>query len=184
MLDEDGNRVTGNNGQDELRQLTEAEKAERAALISEIRYYISAAQNGGDVQMSDTMFANYQKDHDEGDTDMHSDGYYFHKNSSYTQEFSEEFKNIVDKAYEMELDSYTEVNVGFGVCFIYKSAPTSGAYASTLAADCFVDFYSDAASYFFEKNIVEIGEAVTFTEKINSINIVTLPYNYNYFPVF
>lgn len=183
VLDEDGNRVT-EGGYDKTRPLTEEEKAERSALISEIRGYIASAENGGDIQMSDEMFGNYQKNHDDGDSDMHADGYYFHKNSSFTAEFSSEFENIVDKAYQMPIDSYGEVALDFGVCFIYKYIPTRSAYSSSLAEPCFVDFYSDAANYFFEKNITEIGTSVNFTDRFSKIDLKMLPYNYAYFPIF
>ena len=84
----------------------------------------------------------------------------------------------------MSVDSYGEVALEFGVCVIYKCVPTLSAYSSTLAEPCFVDFYSDAANYFFEENITEIGSSVNFTDKFKKIDIISLPYNYAYFPIF
>ena len=184
VLDAGGNRIVGDDGNDETRLLTDAEKAERQKLISDIRGYIEAEKNGGDIQMGEEMFNFYLENNDEGDKDMHADGYYFHKNSAFTAEFSEAFKNIVDKSYEMEMNSYGEVNVDFGVCFIYKCEPTANVYASTLAEPCFTDFYSDAASVIFEKTLTELSSDVVFTEKFNKIDIIALPYNYDYLPSF
>lgn len=184
VLDEVGNRVVGDDGNDETRFLTDAEKAERQTLISEIRGYIEAAKVGGDIQMGEEMFDYYLEKHDEGDGDMHEDGYYFHENSAFTAEFSEVFKNVVDKSYAMEIGTYDEVNVDFGVCFIYKYEPTANVYASTLAEVCFTDFYSDAANVMFEKTLTELSADVIFTEKFKKIDIIALPYNYDYLPSF
>lgn len=184
VLDENGDRIIGDDGNDETRLLTEAEKAERQELISDIRGYIDARESGGDIQMGEEMFNYYLEKHDEGDKDMHADGYYFHKNSAFTSEFSEVFKNIVDKSYSMEIGSYDEVNVDFGVCFIYKYEPTANVYASTLAEVCFTDFYSDAAAVIFEKTLTELSTDVVLTKKFSKIDIIGLPYNYDYLPSF
>ena len=184
VLDENGDRIIGDDGNDQTRLLTESEKAERQTLISEIRGYIDAAKVGGDIQMGEEMFDYYLEKHDEGDKDMHTDGYYFHKNSAFTAEFSEVFKNVVDKSYAMEIGSYDEVNVDFGICFIYKYEPTANVYASTLAEACFTDFYSDAANVMFEKTLTELSADVIFTEKFKKIDIIALPYNYDYLPSF
>ena len=183
-LDDGGNRIIGDDGNDKTRPLTDAEKAERQTLISEIRGYIDALENGGDIQMGEEMFDYYLEKHDEGDKNMHADGYYFHKNSSFTSEFSEVFKNIVDKSYSMNVGSYDEVSVDFGVCFIYKYEPTANVYSSTLAEVCFTDFYSDAAIVMFEKNLTELSEDVIFDKKFSQIDIIGLPYNYDYLPSF
>ena len=184
VLDGGGNRVIGDDGNDETRLLTEAEKAERQKLISDIRGYIDALDNGGDVQMGEEMFDYYLEKHDEGDEDMHADGYYFHKNSSFTAEFSEVLKNVVDKSYAMEIGSYDEVNVDFGVCFIYKYQPTANVYASTLSEVCFTDFYEDAANVNFEKTLTELSLDVVLTDKFREIDVIGIPYNYDYLPTF
>jgi hypothetical protein len=182
VLDENGNRVVGENNQDELRELTDGEKAERLQLISKIRSYISAIDTGGDVQMGEEMFNLYLSEYDEGDKDMHGDGYYFHPDAEYTKEFASAFSQIVNKAFEMKLDSYSEVAVDFGVCFIYKSQPTAGIYASTIAEDCFSDFYENAADVMYDKSLTQVGVDVIFKKDFAKIDIVSLPYNYIYIP--
>ena len=184
VLDKDGNRIVGDDGNDQTRLLTDSEKAERQSLITDIRGYIDARESGGDIQMGEEMFDYYLEKHDEGDKDMHADGYYFHKNSEFTSEFSEVFKNIVDKSYTMQIGSYDEVDVGFGVCFIYKYEPTANVYASTLAEACFTDFYSDAAGVIFEKTLTELSTDVVLTEKFKKIDLIALPYHYDYLPSF
>ena len=183
VYDEGGNRVIGNDGNDLTRLLTESEKAERAALIAEIRSYIGAIGSGS-VEMGPTMFDYYLKNNDEGDSEMHADGYYFHKNSVFTKEFSEELKPVVDKAYSMNMDSYGEVQLDFGVCFIYKYEPTAGAYRSGAAEMCFADFYSNASNIIFEKTLTDLSDDVVFTKKYSENAVVSKPYNYIYLPVF
>ncbi len=182
-LDAAGNRLPSNDGGDALRDLTESEKAERAELISEIRGYIDAIGNGG-VEMGALMFEEYLEEHDEGDAEKHTDGYYFHKNSSYTAEFSEELGRIVEKAYQMKLDSFDEVTLDFGVCFIYKYQPTDNAYKMNVNEDCFADFYINAANSIFESQLEELIGEVTFTDKYDPNSIITKPYNYIYTPIF
>ena len=181
---ENGNRVIGGDGNYLLIPLTDEEKAARKKLISEISAAISATQSGAGVTMNAEMFDFYLKNHDEGDEDMHEDGYYFSKNSSFTAEFSEVFKNIVEKSYEMSLESYAEIPLEFGVCFIYKTAPTPAAYATGLSTACFSDFYSDASDFLFAKSVTELSAEVELRDKMSEIDFVTLPYNYAFLPNF
>ncbi len=183
VLDEEGNRIKGNDGNDLTRLLTEEEKAERQALISEIRGYISAIGTG-DVEMGETMFEYYLDKNDEGDRASHGDGYYFHNSASYTAEFSEMFSDVVEKSYSMKMGEFSDVPVDFGICFIYKCAPTDGAYTQKANAAYFTDFYSDAANTLFEKSLAELSSGVVFTDKHNKDAVITKPYNYIYFPVF
>lgn len=181
---ENGKRVVGDDGNYLLIPLTSEEKADRERVISEVRAAISAIENGTGVGMNAEMFDFYLKNHDEGDEDMHADGYYFSKNSSFTSEFSEAFKNIVDKSYEMKTESYAEIPLDFGVCFIYKTEPTPAAYATGLSKACFSDFYSDASDFLFAKSITELSHEVELREKISEIDFLTLPYNYAFLPNF
>lgn len=181
---ENGKRVVGDDGNYLLEALTPDEIRDREKLISEIRSGISAINSGVGVQMNDAMFNNYLDRHDEGDEDMRLDGYYFSKRSSFTAEFSTVFKNIVDKSYEMPMNSFAEIPVDFGVCFIYKTEPTAGAYATGASKACFADFYSDASNFLFEKSITELSAEVTVSDKLSEIDLVAIPYNYAYLPSF
>ena len=181
---ENGQRVKGDDGNYLLEPLTPEEISDRERVISEIKTAISAIGSGEGVEMNAEMFNNYLQKYDEGDEDMRADGYYFCPSSSYTKEFSTVFKNIVDKSYSMTINSFSEISLDFGVCFIYKCEPTQGAYASGLSAACFSDFYSDASIFLFEKDLSELSAQVTVREKFSEINLLTLPYNYVYLPNF
>ena len=183
LLDDGGNRVIGDDGKDKTVPLTEEEKLERQSLIHEINGYIAAIGNG-DVEMGAAMFDYYLQNHDEGDSDMHNDGYYFHNSSDFTKEFSSQFSAVVEKAYSMASDSYASVELDFGVCFIYKYAPTQGAYMSDAAKICFEDFYQNAALRLFEKNLDELSTEVILTDNYKKLDIVKIPYNHTLIPSF
>ena len=181
---QNGERVRGDDGNYLLEALTPDEIRDREKIISEMRSGIAAIDSGVGVEMSEEMFTGYLNKYDEGDEDMRADGYYFSKSSAFTAEFSTVLQNIVDKSYEMPTNSFAEVSVDFGVCFIYKTEPTEGAYAFGASVACFTDFYSDAADFLFEKSISELSEDVTFREGFSKIDIISIPYNYAYLPSF
>ena len=182
LLDENGNRIIGEDGRDKTYLLSTAEQEKRKALISEIRERIAAISLNGDVQMSPAMFDKYITEHDDGDEDMHSDGYYFNENSSYTAEFASAFPKIVDASYALKIGEYAEVELDFGVCFIYKYEPNYAAYLKATLSGCFSDFYSDAAGYVFERDIEEISLEVEFSEKFFDIDLINLEYDNTLFP--
>ena len=184
VVDENGEKVADENGVYKLAPLSADAKAKRLALISEIRGYIDAI--GTDkAQMGATMFNTYLEAHDEEDKNMRADGYYFKDGTYYTAEFSRAYSDkIINKAYEMSLDSFAEVELDYGVCFIYKYQPTAKAYLNSPSEDCFIDFYSLAANELLVKNIDKYTAEVTFTEKFGDIDPIMLPYNYDFIPKF
>ncbi len=181
VTDENGNKTVDENGYYLTRPLTEPEKEKRLALIQEIRELISGYETGSDVGMSPTGFDNYIAKNGEGEENM-EDGYYFHKNALYTEQFP--IREVVNKAYEMQIKSYAEVVTDEGVFFLYRDYVTQGIYKTSLSKDCFYDFYSDAAAKLFSDTLTKISPEVIFTELYDAINIKELPYNYMYIPRF
>ena len=166
-------------------ELTAEEKATRAGYIAEVESYISALGNGGDVQMSPALFKTLSDKYDDFNVNMHTHGYYFHPNASYTRGFVENlYPEVVNTAYSMKVGEYKRVNTDIGVWFIYKAEVQTGAYAISAVADCFDDFYDDAATYSFDIVLTELGKGVNFTEKYSVIDPVVIPYNYAYVPKF
>lgn len=184
LLDANGNRVIGEDGNDTLISLTDSEKARRAEVISEIREAIKAHEEDGDNQMSPTYFNLLLSEHDEGDAAMRSGGYYFSAKSAYTKEFSEEFSNIVEKSLSMKKESYAEVSFDGGVCFIYRCENEAGAYLDNTEGGCFADFMPLAASASFDKAVSEIAPEVKVSDRFSDIDLTELPYNYIFIPRF
>lgn len=184
LLDANGNRVIGEDGNDTLISLTDSEKARRAETISEIREAIRAYEENTDNQMSPTYFNLLLSEHDEGDASKRSKGYYFSPESAYTKEFSEEFSDIVEKALSMEKESYAEVNFDGGVCFIYKCENEAVAYLDNTDGSCFADFLPLAANASFDRAVNEIAPEVKVSDKFSGIDLTELPYNYIFIPRF
>lgn len=182
-LDDKGQLIKGEDGFYETVALTAEEKAERLEKINSIREYIDAIGTD-EPQMSAEMFDRYLETLDEGDEEMYIDGYYFHPSATYTQNFPKEYSSVVERAYEMEIGDYSDVTVDGAVCFIYKYAPTSDIYTSTIAEDCFTDFYSDLATKLFDESLSFYTDEVEFSEKYDEIDITLIPYNYKYIPRF
>ena len=183
VLDGDGNRKKNSDGTYQIRALTDDEKAARQALISEIRGYI-AAIGTSEAQMGPTMFDNYLLNNDEGDSDMHANGYYFAEGAEFTGEFRKIYGNILDKTYSMGIGDFGETAVDFGVCFIYKYAvDTSDIDRSSLEV-CFKDFYTNLSPIFYDKLLTELSGEVTLKDSFNELNLIVLEHNYVYWPKF
>lgn len=174
VLDEDGERVKDEDGNDKTRPLTDAEKASRQELIAEMKDLVKK-MNAGEADKS--KFFELQRDYDEGDRTSHSKGYYFASEADYTEEFAEEFSEVVNMAMELEIGKMGFVDCSVGVCFIYRTERDKTAFADTSDDWCFSDFFKNAAADTFQKMLDEISEQITPRDKWDSINPVTVPYN-------
>ena len=135
--------------------------------------------------MSPTLFDNYLEKHGNGDVTMNASGYYFYTQAEYTEEFYTAFPQIVETSMSMDMESYAELAVDFGVCFIYKYENDARAYASSSASGCFSDFYSDAADFLFAKSVEEIVSKVVFNDsKYSEIELGKIAANSIFVPRF
>ena len=185
LLDADGNRVIGKDGNDSLVSLSDDEKAERQSILATIRAAISAAKAGADGAMNPIMFDNLLTKHGEGDADMNSSGYYFFSEADYTADFAEAFPEIVETACSMKVGEYAEVATDFGFCFIYKCDPALAAYTNTAVDGCFSDFYSDAADYIFAKSVESMRVDVLINDEgFAALNPLKIPANSSLVPKF
>lgn len=185
ILDENGNRIPDDDGNDSKEALTDKEKAARQQLISEIRASIQAYREDSDTvaQMSPGHFDNLLYLHDEGDRTKHNSGYYFSESSSYSREFASAYPEIVKKSLEMEKNSYAELEYDGGVCFIYKCENKEEDF-NTLEDGFFTDFYALAAASSFSDAVAELTKAVEVKDKFDGIDLFALDYNYNLIPRF
>ena len=182
VLDDDGNRVTEPGGAYEMRDLTDAEKAERALLISKIDAQIDASNSNQDNAMGKEAFEIYLKNNDEGDPSMHSSGYYFHENSDFTKAFKEDFPAIIEKAYELSENKCGKAELDFGVCYIYKYEPSVNDLEVDALEECFSDFYTNLALEFFVRTLDACINDVEFKDGFGEINVLDVPYNENLRP--
>ncbi len=185
--DSDGNTV--------LVDLTDEEKAERMALIDTLAAAIDAIKTNADGQMTPAMFEIYlDGKYNDGDISMNSTGYYLHENAETTSELAEAFPEVVKTALEMENGEFEKVvttpvdadnRIGMdAVCFIYKYAPTPGAYKTPSLERWFSDFYSDASEQLFVKSISALIKDAKTTDRLSQLDIVAIPNNTELVPRF
>lgn len=190
-LDDNGNRVKDEDGNDKKIPLTDTEKAERAALISDIEAKISAYENKGDgVQMTPVHFSALLSEYGEGDPERNDNGYYFSAYSSFSNEF---IKNPDETTNENRLEiakciltmdkGYEKREFDGGVCFIYKYDNVAGAYANA-SDECFSDFYSLCSSYTFRNTVSEFYEDVKIKDYVYGIDLLSLPGDNPFVPKF
>ena len=174
LLDSEGNPVV-EDGEYVMRPLTDEELAQRNDTMTKLRAAIKAGEDGTDGAISPEMFEIYLEKSD-GDKDMFDKGYYFIPAASETAAFYSYHPTIVDKAYEMEIGEYAEVECSVGVCFIYKYAPMSGAYTDKNNR-FFSDFYSDAAVYLYALSLSQLAYEVDLSEKLDAVDVTLIPKN-------
>ena len=177
VLDESGNKIM-ENGEYEMRDLTEEELADRAELIAKIDSEILGYENGADIQITEDLFESYIKIHGEGERDKTESGYYFSSASAYTVGFvSDVSADVVKAALEMEIGEYRKVDVGFATCYLYRCPVKEGAYVDTSEEGFFADFYSDAADFLFAQMVSLMREETIFSGKLTSDEIITVSYD-------
>ena len=183
VLDDKGNRVTLDGGTYQMRELSAEEKAERLLLIEEIDSLI-AAIGTGEMSMSKDTFDYYVSEYDEGDPNMHSSGYYFHPDADFSIAYDENFEEITDKVYAASIGGFAKAEEDFGVCYIYKYEPTIADIEVDSLKNCFADFYTNLAGEFFSETLTELMGEVKYSDIFDEVDVLDLPYNYDFIPVF
>lgn len=177
VLDDNGNRIPDDEGNDKLIELSDAQKAEKAELVEHLMEIIDNVNAGkADAEVFDRLL----KDYDEGDRTLHTKGYYFNTSSEYTREFSEEFSSVTQLSNELVVGQMGYVDCSVGVCFIYKIPREDKAYTDTQTNWCFSDFFSLAASEALQDMLDDIREEIKPKEKWSLIDPIKIPYNTDY----
>ena len=107
--------------------------------------------------------------------------YYLHESSSTTAKlYDEGFEEVVLAAIEAEVGGFAKASYPNGTCYIYKYAPTVGAYADSTLSVFFDDFGIDASNYLFGELLASLSGEVKIKDEVGLIDIVNIPYNYTY----
>ena len=170
VLDEAGNRVRGEDGNDKTVKLTDTERAAVAADIAAINAAIA------DGTMTPEIFTEYYKSYND-DAANASGGYYFAANSEFTVEYSEAYPALIDKVLSMSVGEFGSSVDGETVCFIYKYENTALDYANSARSHFFGDFYSDAADYLYNKALEELSGGVNLKDRFYAIDLDGLKRN-------
>ena len=177
LRDKEINYIDGN-GQQQTRPLTDLEKAEREEAVYALSTAIKNKETGENGQISTDMFKFYY-DKSDSDKNMYELGYYFCSNADSTEEFAEEFPEIVERSLSMKVGEYAEVKCSIGTCFIYKDSLAANAYTNKDNV-YFSDFFADALYSVYSEMLATYAEDVIFEEKFEKIDIVGLPKNYEF----
>lgn len=176
VLDQNGNRVVGEDGCDLTEPLSEEEKAERLLAISELDAAILGKETDADMQISPQMFSLYQEKYGEGDSEKDESGYYFAPEADYTKEFKSAFAAVVDTALSMEVDTYKKIKTDEGYCYVYRLETESGAYTVD-SYGFFSDFYSDCAAFSYSDSLATLSLSVKVSEDYAPDAVISTPYN-------
>ncbi|MBR7116440.1 MAG: hypothetical protein IKC87_01870 [Clostridia bacterium] len=176
LLDDKGNRVPDGDGNDTLIDLTDRECQLVQDDIARIKLLIDNIKSDGDEQMSEAAFENYYSKYND-DPANRVNGYYFKDGTSVTEQFREEYPNMIDTALSMEIGEFDVSRDGETVCVIYKYAPTPLAYAASSVEHFFTDFYSGASAYYFAESLELLSGDVNVKDGFREIAFSRLEAN-------
>ena len=179
VLDENGNRVT-EDGRDQITDLTQKEREERAALVATVRAQIENRQNGLDGEdgmMTAGAFYSYIQKYDDADGRTYTDGYYFSEGSSYTAELAEAYPALVEKALSLSEGEYAEYRDGELVIFLAAAEMSGTPYTASINAPFFTDLYARAAKASFAETVALFLPDAVLKEAASGFDIVGIPYN-------
>ena len=179
VTDESGNRLRGDDGNDLTVDLTEEEKAVRQLRIEELRTVIAGINDG--IVAPERFDELLNSDYNEGDRSSNArNGYYFLEGSSFTTSFAEGLPEVVEGALQLEVGMATEIDCGFGVCFILREGVAAGAYENTDESWCFSDYKVLASVALYQKMLAEMAKNVEMRDKWSLISPITSPYTTDY----
>ena len=108
-------------------------------------------------------------------------GFYLSPYSAFTKEFGSGesgLSSVVEKALNMNVGEYVEVECDFGICFIYKLKKTDYAYLDSTLDAFFSDFYARAAENMFSESVSELSSDVKMKDGFYEIDLENLAYNW------
>ena len=174
--DENGKRVVENNKYVYV-DVSPEEKAKREADIALIRDAIKLSGSGSEFAITEEMMSNYIEKYPSPYGAKDKNGFYLHKNASYTSWFASDSDSmIVNEARFMEVGSYREVETDNGVCFVYRMPidVTDKAFLDTSSDSCFLDFYKGVIYNEFEKTVLELSDGVEIREAYSNIDLTKI----------
>ena len=175
-IDENGDRIPGDDGDDLLIPLDADEIEARLEDIAEIESLMAAANAGTGTQMSLITFNSYYEKYND-DPANSEDGYYFSPNSSFTAEYYEEYPNLIEKIFDMKIGEWGTSTDGDTVCAIYRYGAIPYDYLNSAMEPFFTDFYADSADYLFAESIETLSKEVNVKDGYYAIDIASIKKN-------
>ncbi len=198
--DADGNRLQ-EEGRYVLEFLLPEDAQERLENINSLTAQIDGYNSSGSPEEAAAIadkIKKYAEESYKADQSTDRTEYYFSRNSDYKNSFitaEGAFEAVVNEALGLNID---ENGAGFGYCkiklaskdsdvqsktedvwcFMYKSEPENGIYASSEHQLFFSDFYSDAAElYIYPMNLTQRCGDVKVKKKFREMPICDIPKN-------
>lgn len=186
LYDESGKRIPEEGtGKDATRTLTEAEREERLSDVAILKEAYEKYQTGDNGQMNEIMLEGYLEKYARDDSAERAEsGYYLAKGEGFVRELSSILPDIVNKALQMEMNSFeiVECTEGefVGLCVLWKLPLAEGAYADATLSEMFSSFLDGAASYYYLSEMSEFLPLVEEGARFGEISPLEIPYNYYY----
>lgn len=179
VTDENGNRIKGEGGNDLTVDLTDEEKAVRQERIATLTEVMNGINNGTVApERFDELLAG---EYNEGDRSANArNGYYFMSGSAFTAEFRQGVPEVMEKIFDMEVNTVIEINCSFGVCFAMREPVVEGAQENTDKTWCFADYNLLASSALYQKMLTELAQEVELRDKWKEISVIDIPYSTDY----
>ncbi len=177
LTDEDGTLMSDGKGGYQSRPLTEEEKAEKQQVIADIEQQLTAG-------IDEAAFRELMREHnDDLNTLTYRNGYFFAPSSAFTTFLLTEEPDVTRTALELEEDGdWKKVTTEGGMtAFVYRAQllVEDKPWDEDYNYDFFSDVRSLTALYLYKALLKEQTEAVeVFTERVNSIDFIALPYQY------
>lgn len=161
-------------GRVDLVELDEVEKGFVQDKIERIRYLMSG--EGDEIISEDTI--DYYIAEFSSDEMNRASGYYLFSTSQHTLNLYEAYPEVVMAALSAKEGSYTEIKTNYGVCFVYKAKLPVRGYIYPSNDVFFGDFYSQAASYIYLKELAEYSKDVKVKDEYLDLDPVYISYDY------
>ena len=190
VYNDKGEREKDEKGNDKLRDLTEEEREEREGYIQLLESCIKGFEDGSvSKDLFDEVAQKVYK-YKDNLTEEYLD-YYLYSGSSFTEEFSKEFPEVIKKAFSLGVGEVGAVEYGstvaedeetsfVGRVYIYRVATDEGAYKRTDKVGFFEDFNIRAASALYSRMLNESSAEVELRKKWERIDIINHKYTSDY----
>lgn len=182
--------------------LDSAEATEREALIAKMHAAMDAYATDSAGKMTTDAFENWLAGNNESGTEWRETGFYFHPNAEMTEEFKTALPGVVEKAYEMDMYTFAEVETTVDIeidddtledgilkekvhVFLYKYPVTDKAYNNSELREVWLsDFFIDAAAYLYTSTLNEYIEDVADGGFADEFDYVSIEHNIDFIPRF
>ena len=162
-VESDGAYVQNEDGTYKTRDLTDAERAKKDAIISEIDDALAAGES------VESLYSDYSENTD------YPDGYYFSRESAVSYD-----EKLVDTAFSLAVGEYAKLRTEHGTFWIERLELPKDGWALTGSADFFGDLDDAVKNELFDELLKShFSEIVEDAEAVDSVSVKNLKPNYD-----